>query len=94
MNSDQAPSMEQLLVLLLITGHTSIVKTLLKHGANANLVNSERRSALMLAESQGHREAVKLLKAAAKPAGRELTKRVHQAGILKVEASDLKALVN
>jgi aspartate-semialdehyde dehydrogenase len=35
-------------------GHTSIVKLLLKHGADTTLLNSERRSALMLAESEGH----------------------------------------
>ena len=34
-----------------------------EHGANAALVNSERRSALMLAESEGHRAVVKLLAA-------------------------------
>jgi ankyrin repeat protein len=37
------------------------VKDLLKHGANPSLVNRERRSALMLAESEGHEEVVKLL---------------------------------
>jgi len=31
-------------------GDASVVAELLKHGANATLVNSERRSALMLAE--------------------------------------------
>jgi len=45
-------------------GHTSIVKDLLKHGADASLLNSERRSALMLAESEGHRNVVNLLKKA------------------------------
>jgi ankyrin repeat protein len=44
-------------------GHADVVKDLLKHGANASLVNRERRSALMLAESEGHREVVKLLAA-------------------------------
>jgi ankyrin repeat protein len=38
-----------------------VVAELLKHGANATLVNSERRSALMLEESEGHRAVVKLL---------------------------------
>jgi ankyrin repeat protein len=33
----------------------------LKNGAKATLVNSERQSALMLAESEGHRAVVKLL---------------------------------
>ena len=45
-------------------GHTSIVKDLLKHGADRSLVNSEQRSALMLAESEGHQAAAKLLKTA------------------------------
>ena len=44
-------------------GDASVVAELLKHGANATLVNSERRSALMLAESEGYREVVKLLAA-------------------------------
>ena len=43
-------------------GHTSIVKLLLKHGADASLVNTEHKSALMLAESEGNREVVKALK--------------------------------
>ena len=42
-------------------GEASVVAELLKHGANATLVNSQRRSALMLAESEGHRAVVKLL---------------------------------
>jgi len=42
-------------------GDASVVAELLKHGANATLVNSERRSALMLAESGSHRVVVKLL---------------------------------
>ena len=43
-------------------GHTSIVKDLLKHDADASLVNSEGQSARMLAESEGHRDVVKVLK--------------------------------
>jgi ankyrin repeat protein len=42
-------------------GDSSVAAELLKHGAHATLVNSERRSALMLAESEGHRAAVTLL---------------------------------
>jgi ankyrin repeat protein len=42
-------------------GHTMIVKELLKHGADTKLMTTERRSAQMLAESEGHREIVKLL---------------------------------
>ena len=42
-------------------GDTSVVAELLKRGANATRMNSERRSALMLAESEGHRAVVKLL---------------------------------
>jgi len=42
-------------------GHTLIIKELLKHGADARLMNSDRRSALMLAESEGHREIARLL---------------------------------
>ena len=42
-------------------GHTSIVKLLLNHGADTTLLNSERRSALMLAESEGHAGIVRLL---------------------------------
>ena len=44
-------------------GHRSIVKLLLKHGADTTLLNSERRSALMLAESEGRAGIVKLLSA-------------------------------
>jgi ankyrin repeat protein len=42
-------------------GRASIVKDLLKQGADASLVNRERRSALMLAKSEGHRGVIKLL---------------------------------
>ena len=42
-------------------GDASVVAELLKHGANATLVNSERRSALMLEESERRRAVVKLL---------------------------------
>jgi ankyrin repeat protein len=42
-------------------GEASVVAELLNHGANATLVNSQPRSALMLAESEGHRAVVKLL---------------------------------
>ena len=41
-------------------GDASVVPELLKHGADATLANSERRSALMLEESEGHRAVVKL----------------------------------
>jgi len=44
-------------------GDASVVAELLQHGANAGMVNNERRSALMLAESEGHRAVVKLLAA-------------------------------
>ena len=42
-------------------GDANVVAKLLKSGAKATLVNSERQSALMLAESEGHRAVVKLL---------------------------------
>jgi ankyrin repeat protein len=37
------------------------VKELLKHGADTKLMTAERRTARMLAQSEGHREIVKLL---------------------------------
>ena len=42
-------------------GHTMIVKELLKHSADTKLMNNNRRSAQMLAESEGHLEIVTLL---------------------------------
>jgi ankyrin repeat protein len=47
-------------------GYTEIVEQLVKHGADVHAVNAEQRSALMLAESEGHWDTVKVLQCAAK----------------------------
>jgi len=71
MNHTQPPRLLIAALLLLLslprlfaeTPAEALIKLLLKHGADTMLLNSERRSALMLAESEGHAGIVKLLPA-------------------------------
>ena len=53
---------ETALILAAKNGHTSIVRILLKHGADPMLVDAEGKNALQNAEAAGHKEIIEILK--------------------------------
>ena len=60
-DSNRSSDGDTMLILASKMGHYEVVKLLLNHGANTNLVNKLGMSALAVASSNGHGDVVNLL---------------------------------